>query len=130
MKMKDVIRRLACFALAAVLGTACDFETYQGRELSSSITVTPQEISFEGSILGQADVEIRCMGDWIIIAPEALRVLPLYGTGDGKVSVSRPAAADRDYTFYVCGTDVTVPVVVRMEADDGNGNTEINHNNQ
>lgn len=101
---------------AAVLVTACDFERYEGRKLSGSISVAPREIVFGNELLKQADIEIRCQGDWIIIAPEALRIDPLLGSGDATVTVWGPSSGSgpASLTLYVCGTDVTIPVTVRL----------------
>lgn len=117
--MKKLIKRWV-IAVVAVLVTACDFESYQGRELTSSLTVSPREFAFKTTTLAQASFTIQSAGDWIIVAPEALTVQPLYGSGDTEVSVWIPAAEGvptMTYTVYVCGTDVTVPVVIRQGTD-------------
>ena len=117
--MKTLIKRWV-IAVVAVLVTACDFESYQGRELTSSLTVSPREFVFETTALAQVSFTIQSAGDWIIVAPEALTVQPLYGSGDTEVSVWIPAATgvpSMFYTVYVCGTDVTVPVVIRQGTD-------------
>ncbi|MBQ3722400.1 MAG: hypothetical protein II851_01690 [Bacteroidales bacterium] len=118
--MKRLLKRLVIVA-AAVLVTACDFENYRGRELTSSLTVSPREFAFETTALTQTSFQIQAVGDWIIIAPQALTVQPLYGSGDTEVSVWIPAAENVSaisYTLYVCGTDVTVPVVIRQGTEE------------
>ena len=121
--MKEMLKYGFLLLAAAVLLSACDFEHYQGRELSGTISVAPREISFGDGLLKQAEFRISCMGDWIIIAPEALRVDPRLGTGDATVVVWGPSefsgpeasSGPATLTLYVCGTDVTIPVTVRLK---------------
>ena len=110
--------RLALLLVAALALAACDFEPFQGGELSSSISVSPREIVVGTTVLNRATVRVQSPGDWIIIAPEGLVVEPLRGTGDTEVSVTVPSTlTDFPLTFYVCGTGVTVPVVIRRDTD-------------
>jgi hypothetical protein len=121
--MKEKLKYGFLLLAAAVLLSACDFEHYQGRELSGTISVAPREISFGNALLKRAEFRISCMGDWIIIAPEALRVDPRLGTGDATVVVWGPSESSgpeassgpATLTLYVCGTDVTIPVTVRLK---------------
>lgn len=115
--MKEKLKYGFLLLAAAVLLSACDFEHYQGRELSGTISVAPREISFGNGLLKQAEFRIACLGDWIIVAPEALRVDPRLGTGDATVTVWGPSdsSGPATLTLYVCGTDVTIPVTVRLK---------------
>ena len=120
--MKEKLKYGFLLLAAAVLLSACDFEHYQGRELSDTISVAPREISFGNALLKRAEFRISCMGDWIIIAPEALRVDPRLGTGDATVvwgpsesSWPEGSSGPDTLTLYVCGTDVTIPVTVRLK---------------
>ena len=118
--MKKWLKYTVWLLAAAVLATACDFEPFQGEKLSGAITVSPREIELGDTSLGSAQIDIHSTGDWIIVAPDILIVQPLLGSGDGQVSIRVPAeAAVSSYTLYVCGTDVTIPVVIRRIRPDG-----------
>ena len=118
--MKKWLKYTVWLLAAAVLATACDFEPFQGEKLSGAITVSPREIELGDTSLGSAQIDVHSTGDWIIVAPDILIVQPLLGSGDGLVSIMVPAeAAASTYTLYVCGTDVTIPVVIRRTRPDG-----------
>ena len=53
--MKEKLKYGFLLLAAAVLLSACDFEHYQGRELSGTISVAPREISFGNALLKRAD---------------------------------------------------------------------------
>jgi len=99
---------------AALLLTGCDFEHYEVLPLSGTLDVTPRELTAGSALMS---VQVTSSGDWLIIAPPQLTVQPLYGSGDREVLVRVTEEGDEDYTFYVLGTDVTLPVVVRHGGD-------------
>ena len=118
--MKKWLKHTVWILAAAVLATACDFEPFQGEQLSGTITVFPREIELGSSSMGSAQIDVHSTGDWIIVAPDILIVQPLLGSGDGQISIMVPAeAVASSYTLYVCGTDVTIPVVIRKTRPDG-----------
>lgn len=126
--MKQYFNTLASlFAVAAILAS-CDFEPYAVTELSRDIAVSTQEITLESTGAQPVTFSIQATGDWIIVAPEGLRVDPKYGSGAATVSVSAPDNVDevyhevqgpRSFKMAVCGTETTLPIVVNQKGEAG-----------
>lgn len=126
--MKQYIHSIASLLAVAAILASCDFEPYAINELSRDITVSTQEITLESTGAQPVTFEVRSAGDWIIVAPEGLRVNPKYGNGAATISVSAPDNVDevyhevqgpRSFKLSVCGTETTVPIVVNQKGEAG-----------
>ena len=126
--MKQFFHSIASLLVVAAALTACDFEPYAITELSRDITVSTQEITLESTGGQPVTFDIQSKGDWIIVAPEGLRVDPKYGSGAATVSVSAPDNVDevyhevqgpRSFKLSVCGTETTLPITVNQKGEAG-----------
>ena len=109
---------------AGMMFVSCDFESFSNRSLTTTLSVSVSEITLEGRGAAPVTFEVSASGDWIIICPETLRVVPQYGSGNGTVSVSAPDNVDpvsqgpmppRDFVLSVCGTDLVIPISVHQK---------------
>lgn len=126
--MKHYIHSIASLLAVAAILASCDFEPYAINELSRDITVSTQEITLESTGAQPVTFEVRSAGDWIIVAPEGLRVNPKYGNGAATISVSAPDNVDevyhevqgpRSFKMAVCGTETTLPITVNQKGEAG-----------
>ena len=122
--MRRILSFLILLLAAGMTLISCDFETFSNRSLATKLSVSASEITLEARWAEPVSFEVHASGDWIIICPETLRVVPLYGTGNETVQVSAPDNLDpvtqeplppRDFTISVCGTDIVIPVTVHQK---------------
>lgn len=127
--MKNIFKLLCAAAAGVALVASCDiYPNYSGEMLAASISVDKSEVTLESTGSVPAEVNITAAGDWIIIAPEELTVEPLRGTGNQKITIAAPdnvdeiyheVAGPKTYKVNVCGTDITVPVIVNQKGEAG-----------
>ena len=126
--MKHIFRSLITVVLLAATLSACDFRPYVVVNLSPDIRVSTDEITLESTGLVPASFTVTTTGDWIIVAPEELEVSPKYGHGPATITVTAPDNVDevwhevqgpRSFKLSVCGTDITLPIIVNQKGEAG-----------